>query len=491
MDPSLQWLLGGTIVAYVLGMYALAYVAQRRIHSSEDFVVAGRRLPFSLAWMTILATWFGAGTLLTAADEVRREGLRAAALDPLGAGACLLFAGLFVAAPMWRMGLLTVPDFFRRRFGLAAELVASLILVPSYFGWIAAQFVALAGVLELFFGVPSWIGLPLVAVVGTGYTLMGGMWSVTLTDAVQITLVLGGLIVLAVVTLLELGQGNAWSGLARLSRETPGEMLVVVPASDVTSLLGWLGVFATGALGNVPGQDLMQRVFAARSASTARWACLVAGAAYLVFGAIPLLLALAGNLLFPEDVQAAILPALAHAFLSPPVAVIFIVALLSAILSTIDSAILSPATVLAQNLFPRLGRGDLLRENRIAVVLVAVCSLVLAFVGEDAYSLLEEAYLLTLVGLFVPLMMGLYTQPRSGYAAVTSMLAGIAVWGLHFALGWNSFLEPVGFVGDWHLPVSLAATACGLLAYWLLEPPWTARWKRPTGTGGEHSSPDG
>lgn len=476
IDPSLQWLLGGTIIVYLIVMYAIGYVAQRRIETTEDFVVAGRRLPLSLAWMTILATWFGAGTLLTAADEVRAEGLRAAALDPLGAGTCLLLAGLFVAGPMWRMGLLTVPDFFRRKFGLVAELVASLILVPSYFGWIAAQFVALAGVLELFFGLPIAWGLPLVAVVGTGYTLMGGMWSVTLTDAVQISLVLGGLIVLALVTLTQLGDGSAADGLARVGRETPPDMLAMLPVNSRVELLGWIGVFATGALGNLPGQDLMQRVFSARSEWTARWACLFAGGVYLVFGAIPLLLALAGNLLFPQDVESAILPALAHAFLSPPVAVIFVVALLSAILSTIDSAILSPASVLAQNVFPHLGHGDMLRMNRIAVLLVAACSLGIAFAGESAYTLLEDSYELTLVGLFVPMMLGLYTRPRSGYAAVCSMLVGTSVWAVHFAAGWDHFLPHLALIGSWQLPVSLAATACGVLAYFALEPPWRVAW---------------
>jgi Na+/proline symporter len=151
----------------------------------------------------------------------------------------------------------------------------------------------------------------------------------------------------------------------------------------------------------------MQRVFAANSERTAKHACLIAGAMYLLFGAIPLMMALAGNLLFLGAEETKILPTLAHAFLHPAVAVIFLVAILSAILSTIDSAILSPASVLAQNVFPRFKQADTLKSNRIAVLLVAGCSLALAYVGESAYELLEEAYLLTMVGLFVPLMVGL------------------------------------------------------------------------------------
>ena len=310
IDPSLQWLLATTIIIYLVVIYAIGYAAQRRIRSNEDFLVAGRRLPLSLAWMTLLATWFGAGTLLAVADEVRAEGLQAAALDPYGAGFCLLFAGLFVAGPMWRMQLLTVSDFFRRKFGPTAELLSSLILIPSYFGWIAAQFVALAAVLELFFGIPASNGLAIVALVGTGYTLMGGMWSVTLTDAIQILLVLVGLVVLTVVTLTELGGGDMLGGLQMIAEQTPPEKLALFPRSDLVAIVGWLGVFATGALGNVPGQDLMQRVFSANSARTARWACLVAGVAYMLLGTLPLILALAADLLFPESVDTAILPSL-------------------------------------------------------------------------------------------------------------------------------------------------------------------------------------
>lgn len=496
IDPSLRWLLAAVLVLYLVVMYGIGLFANRNIHSTEDFVVAGRRLPLSLSWMTLLATWFGAGTILTAADEVRHEGLQATALDPLGAGCCLLLAGLFVAGPMWRMKLLTVPDFFKRKFGSKAELVSSLILVPSYFGWIAAQFTALAGVLELFFEIPMSVGILLVAIVGTGYTLMGGMWSVTLTDAVQITLVLGGLLVLGTVVLVELGYGpnGSWTsvtpygtsiapaqsggiaaGFEQIITQTPPEKLILIPHEDHAALLGWLGVFAIGALGNLPGQDLMQRIFSAKSDKVARGACLIAGVMYLAFGVIPILLALAGDILIPEDVDKAILPALAHAFLHPAVAVVFLVAVLSAILSTIDSAILSPATVLAQNVFPRFIHSDTLAGNRWAVLLVAVCSTVLAYLGDSAYELLEEAYLMTLVGLFIPLMLGLYTSPHSGKPALASMLTGTTFWAVHFANGWGLFLQPIAVFESAAIPLSIGATLSALLAYCIFEPPWA--WK--------------
>ena len=451
-------IIGLTLCLYVIAVFGLAFFAQGRIQTAEDFLVAGRRLPLSLAWATLLATWFGAGTILTSADEVRAEGLTAAALEPFGAGTCLILAGIFFAAPLWRMKLLTLADFFRIRFGRRAELLAALVMVPSFFGWIAAQFLALAGMLELFMGIdPSW-GILLVAAVGTGYTVIGGMWSVTLTDALQVGLLLVGLIVLGATTMLEVSA-------IEVASQTPAEMLVVVPTESVARFVGWLGVFVIAALGNLPGQELMQRVFSSRSARVARQACVLAGIAYLLFGLIPIYLALASRILLPQANDSAILPALAAAFLSPPMAVTFTVVIASAVLSSIDSAMLAPSSILAQNVFPRLvgTRFSGLALNRIALLLTAAASLAFAYLGEDAYALLEESYSIGLVGLLVPLAMGVYRTPRTEMSAIACIAAGSGVWILHLACGWRTFAAPLWPGAP--LPVALSSALVGLLVY--------------------------
>lgn len=487
--PDLGFVLGVTLVVYVVFMYALSFAVKNRISDTADFLVAGRRLPLSLAWATILATWFGAGALLTTADEVRKGGLERAALDPVGAGLCLLIAGLFYARPLWQMGLLTVSDFFRIRFGPRAEVLSALILVPSYFGWIAAQLVAIASLLELFLGFNLALGILLTAVVAMGYTLQGGMWSVTLTDAVQIALVFVGLLYLSWLVLAELGAGSVAGGLVHLWSATPPEMRAPIPTGTAEAFLGWISIVAIGALGNLPGQDLLQRVFASKSAKVARDACLVSGFLYLGFGLFPLLLGLSARLLVPETVSKSIVPTLAHIFLAPFPAVVFVVAVVSAVLSTLTSAILSPAGVLAQNVFMRYTRGrfSALTLDRLAVVLVTAASVATAFLGEDTYSLLEDAYELPLVGLFVPLTLGLYRHPKSEHSALASMGVGFGLWVLHYAAGWESFLPPL--LGAWEpwLPSSLTVTGMSLLAYLAGE-----RWGRrrsaapeaPAGTAG-------
>ena len=460
-------MVGVAVVVNVVLLFGLAFWARRRITTSEDYLVAGRQLGVPLAAATLFATWFGAGTLLVATDEVRAEGLPAAALDPIGAGCCLLLAGAFFAVPLWRMKLITLVDFYRVRFGPRAETLGALLMVPGYFGWIAAQFVALALLLELLFGIDQALGLVIVATVGTGYTLIGGMWSVVATDALQAALLVIGLVVIAVAALLALGNGDVTAGWLRLLEETPPDRLALVPHEDIESMLGWLAVLAAGALGNLPGQDLMQRIFASRSAAVARRACLFAGLAYLVLGAIPVGLGLTAALLAPND-ERAILPILAGLLLHPAGATVFVLAIMSAVLSTIDSAILAPAGVIAENLLGRLPRRRVSRLglDRICVLGVSVASLAVAYLGEDAWTLLETAYEVGLVSLLVPLAMGLASSRGSEPAALAAMTVGTLSWLAHLVLGWEWFAEPwlrdgMGLV----LPVGLSCAICALVAY--------------------------
>jgi solute:Na+ symporter, SSS family len=462
-NSELTTIIAITMIVYVIVMFIMSYIASRRVQDVEDYVVAGRRLPLLLAMPTILATWFCGGTLLTIADEVRAEGLEAAALDPLGAGVCLILAGLFFAGPLWKMKLTTLPDFFRHRFGQRAEIASAALMIPTYFGWIAAQFVALAGVLYIFFGLDMTVGIVLVAVIGTGYTLMGGMWAVTMTDALQVVLMIVGLLVLAYVTMDLLGDGSLAGGLSAVATQTPAERLVLLPTESLVALTGWLGVFSAGALGNLAGQDLMQRVFSSRSASVARTACILAGLLYITLGMLPLLLGLAGELLLPAEKAKATLPMLAKLFLNPFLAVIFVVTIFSAVLSTIDSAILAPATVLSQNLVQKVKQVSIepLKLTRLAVVFVAIISLIVAFMGESAYSLLETSYELGMVSLLTPLALGLFLQRRCERAALVSMIAGTAVWTAHLVIGAE------GFFGLELLPMGLGSMGTAIIAYLL------------------------
>ncbi|UCF20755.1 MAG: sodium:solute symporter family protein [Gemmatimonadota bacterium] len=446
-------LLGSIIALYLLAIFALSLYAGRRVKSEEDYIVAGRRLPLSLAWATLLATWFGAATILGAAEAARDEGVRGTILDPFASGAALIVAGLFFARPLWNMRLLTIADFYGRAFGRRAEVVASIILVPGYFGWIAAQYLALAGIQGTFFAIEPVAGILIAAAIILAYTLLGGMWSVTLTDALQMAVVLVTLGILGAVTFAQLGGGAVGSGIGRLLTDTPGDLLTFWPEAGAAAAIVWAGTWASGVFGNIPGQDLMQRVFASRDATTAVRACVLAGIIYIGFGLIPVGLGLASRLLFPESGAGEILTVLASQYLRPGLTVVFVVSLISIIVSTATSAVLSPATILGHNLLARLRpfRARPLFVDRLSVALVTLASVATAFSGRTILELLELSLSIGVVSLFVPLVAGLYGNPRCERQAILAMVFGTAVWLVREGME--------GFV----LPTSESAVEAGLI----------------------------
>ncbi len=425
-------------------------------------MVAGRRLGAPLATLTLLGTWFGAGTLITSADQVRTGGIRAAALEPIGPGICLLLVGLFYAVPLRRTGLLTLGDFFARRFDRRSEALASIIMVVSFFGWIAAQFTVLGSLVGELLGIPPLAALALGAGVTILYTMVGGMWSVTLTDAVQMILVAACLGTVALWLFADYGSGSVLAGLGRLGQETPPGRLRLIPG-ETGPLLAWTGFLAAGALGNIPGQDVLGRVFSCRSGTAARRSCVLAGVLYCALGALPVLLGLLGARLLPEE--APLLSSFLDLLTSPLATLVVTLLIVSALLSTADSALMSAGSVLGHNLLRPLFPGaDALSLTRLAVGATGVLSLVWGLSGLSAWSLLASAYELTLVGLFIPLTAGLFSRRGGPRAALLSMGSGTGLWALHAVFGWETFLAPlVGFP----LPNALALTAASALGYGL------------------------
>ncbi|MFO1066779.1 MAG: sodium:solute symporter family protein [Pirellulales bacterium] len=467
----MSWGFGGALVVYLLVMYGLGFAAQRRVTDVEDYVLAGRGLSLGLTTLTIVATWFGAESLMTTADEVAAEGVRKALLDPLGISLCLVIAGLFIAGPMWRMNLMTIPDFFHHRYGKTAEVLSSLILVPSYFGWIAAQYAALALIISQIYGLPIEWCIVGTAILGTGYSLMGGMVSITWTDALQMLFIVAGLIILGYEGLRLLGDGDMVPAVARVRNESDPRLWRI--ADDETAVRDWLAALSAvtiGSLGNLPVQDLMQRIFSARSDRTAARACLLGAAGYLMMGLLPIGTGLAAALLLDEVPEEGVITAVAHRLLSGPLMIVFLLAIVSAVLSTIVSAVMAPAAVMAHNLIepamkhrdPKLSAAGGLMLQRACVVGVAAAAMLLALSGRGAYELVQDAYAMSLVGMFVPFVGGLMLKRVTSTAAIASMGVGIGSWLLHVVMGWEHFVG-----GPWPVPHEIVDTLLSGGAFWL------------------------
>jgi len=439
LPADARWLLGIVLLVYLCVLFGISIFATGKVKTEEDYLVAGRSLPLWLAWGTLIATWFGAATMSGAAQAARDEGLMGVILDPIACSATLVFAGLFFAGPMWRLKLLTCGDLYRKTYGPTAETLGAAIQVPAYFGWIAAQYTALGQMQQIYFGIPLEWAILIACLVTLAYTLIGGMWSVTLTDTLQILIAFFGLAALAYSTYSVVGNGSAWDGFQRILSETaeksPEHLYLWPVSAGFGAWMIYLGTWATGLFGNIPGQDLQQRVFASNSPRTGQLACIFAGILYLAFGLIPVSLGFASRITDPGEISGGILPLLAGKYLNKYMAVVFVIAFTSIVVSTATSAVLAPATLLGHNLLGKLklfrGRGLILERS--CVFLVSMGGLVLAYTGQSIMELLDLALSLQLVALFVPMSMAIYGRPRSAAAGIAAMVVGAVVFGLYFA----------------------------------------------------------
>jgi SSS family solute:Na+ symporter len=419
-----------SFIAIYLGITLLiGWWASTKVKNTQDFVVAGRNLPMIIAASALFATWFGSETIMGASSEFVENGLLGVIEDPFGAALCLILVGAFFARPLYKLNILTFNDFFRLRFSRRVELVSAIFMVPSYFGWIAAQLVAMAIILKTLAGFPLVVGIILCTLVVVIYTYIGGMWAVSVTDSIQTVMIFGGLLYLAIVLLRQVG------GFQEVMASTPEGFFRIVPEGGFHDWIEYIAAWITIGLGSIPQQDVFQRVMSARSARTAVQASYLSGFMYLTIGFIPLLIGLCGKILYPEiqngDTQMVIpMMVLEHGNLL--LQVLFFGALLSAILSTTSGAMLAPATVIGENLVrpyvKNISDKQLLLIMRLSVVFVAVCSASLAAYEGNIYDLVGQSSSLSLVSLFVPLTAGLYWRRASDAGALSSVVAGMAVW---------------------------------------------------------------
>lgn len=419
----------GFILLYILGTLILGVLASTFVKTSKDYILAGRSLPLYMATFVAFATWFGSETVLGASSVMAKEGLIGVIEDPFGAALCLILIGLFFAKPLYRMNLLTMGDFYRVVYGRKVEVVASLMMVFSYFGWIGAQMVAIGIILQLLMGIPQVWGIILGFGVVLFYTFLGGMWAISLTDFLQTLIIILGL----VAVLYEVSSG--FSQLMPLIASQPPEFYRLLPEPTLKDILLYLSAWITIGLGSIPQQDVFQRVMSSRSERVAVLSALLGGILYLTVALIPLILAIFARVKHPELLEIdpqLMLPTMIKEHASLPTKVFFFGALLSAIMSTASAAVLAPASVLSENLIKPYIKGMSDRQflwlTRFSVLLISFISLLFALSGESIYHLVGSSSALSLVSLFVPLVAGLYFKGSNPVSAMASILSGFLSW---------------------------------------------------------------
>ena len=366
-------------------------------------------------------------------------GLSEVVEDPFGASMCLVLVGLFFAYRLYQKNLITLGDYYRQRFGRTVEVVCSGIIIFSYLGWVAAQITALGLVFNLITqgALSVTAGMVLGTVVVLVYTLFGGMWSVAMTDFVQMIVIVVGLSLIAWFAAdLAGGAGKVVEFAAR-----EGKFRFFPVNGGVKEWTFFFAAAITMMLGSIPQQDVFQRVMSSDSARTARIGPVVGGLLYLLFAFVPMFIVMAAVMVMPEAAQALLhddpqklLPTLVMERMPLALQIAFFGALLSAIMSTASATLLAPSTTFVENMLrnlrPGMSDAATLKAMRISVVVFTAIVLVYAITmqGTSIYEMVSGAYQVPLVGAFVPLVFGLYWRRATTQGALCAVALGLGVW---------------------------------------------------------------
>jgi Na+/proline symporter len=448
------------VLVYVALQLVIGFVISRRIKSEDDYLLAGRKLGPVMIAASTFATWFGAETCISAAGGAYEDGFSITP-EPFGYGIAVVLTGVIFAATLWRRQVTTLADVFRVRFSPSVERATALILIPSSVIWAAAQIRAFGHVVSAASAWPMELSIAVAAVVVIAYTAGGGMLADVVTDLVQGAVLIVGLVVLTVVAL-------------SLAPELAPQAAAPAPSPpEAEPLWARIDAWAIPLCGSLVAQELIARALSARSAKVARGATVAGGLLYLAVGCLPLVLgglAMKAGVVVSDPEQA--LPKLASLYLPTVGYAIFVGAIVSAILSTVDSALLVAGTFLAHNVLPalkpRLNDAQKLKAARACVTVFGLLAWALAYTGDSVSDLVEEAGAFGSAGVVVVALFGVFTRLGHTPSALGALAAGAATWSLgRHAFHWDaSYLTALG---------AALGTYLALAAWKGKEPATTAR----------------
>jgi SSS family solute:Na+ symporter len=420
----------GVVVVLAVGLA----VARKVDGDSTNFLVAGRSLALPLSAAGLMGQAVDSNATLGNTDLSASLGFWAGASLPLGLGLCLLLTGIFFAKPMNRMGLLSLPDFYRIKYGRGIELASSILMIFSFCILLAGNLVAGGFLFERFLGTSYTVGVLLIVGVVLAYTITGGMFSDAYTAFIQMVITVIGsaalLIWVAVRYGITIPEGMGPFDLGQLADPAQG------------AAINWATLIALG-IGDIVAIDFMQRIFSAKSPATAQRACFVGAAGTAIVGIPYALVALSsGAILGGEAPEGPVLFALLEGYAPAILTILVLSAIVAASCSTANGVILGTACVAVRNIAgleqqsdPAGGRDPLLRRVRFTMPLVVGIAIFFALRVPETGILLTLAFDLMLAGLVVPFVLGHWWPARiTTAAAAASIGVGVVLRLVFFAL---------------------------------------------------------
>ena len=430
---SLDWY-GVGVIAFLAASLIVGTLTSRLVkRSSKRYMVAGKSLPLFFVGTMLAAQSIDGNSSLGNASLVYQFGFWAGAVIPIGLTVCLVLTGIFYAKKLNKMSMLTLPDFYYRRFGAGPEGISAILMMISFIVLVAGNFAASGFILSAVLHIDFFWAMLIAALVVLVYTFAGGLFSSAYTDIFQIYLAIGAFWA----AFIFFAGGFSGVDFGTIIGNAPPSYLDLSGLTDMGNgaLVNWAGILALG-LGDIVALDFMERVFAAKDGKTARRGAFMGGG-------------LTALTIIPTSMLGIValyfLPNLADPFTAYPdiainhvpfaIGVALLMGVLGASMSTANGGLLAISSVMSRNIiqrdilrkwFKKPGMEDrkLLRTTRIFTIPMMAAAFILGYLLPQPGVYLILAFDIVFAGAWAPLTLGLFWKKSNWYAAITSLILG-------------------------------------------------------------------
>ncbi|KAM9853895.1 high affinity choline transporter 1-like [Aulostomus maculatus] len=463
-------------------------------NKSEITIVGGRNINVLVGVFTMTATWVGGGYIMGTAEAVYSptQGL-IWAMGPPAYLINFLLGGLFFAKPMRSKCYVTMLDPFQHRYG---NMFTAALLLPALISdilWVACILAALGGTMSVILGLSSSLSIIISAAVSIVYTFLGGLYSVAYTDIIQLSFIFFSLW-LCIPFLILSPAVSASSPTAFLNQSNDNSWIGELAPADAGK---WADEMLLLALGGLAYQALHQRILSAASSAQAQVTCFAAAGAVFIMG-IPSVVIGAVAASADWNQTAYGLPApyergeagkvlpLALQYLTPSwVSVLGIGSVAAAVMSSMDSVLLSSASMFTQNIYKttlrkQASERELQRVIRVSVLLVGLAGTGLAFGDDSVFALWLVSGDLIYCIILPQLVCVLHFRCANSYGAISGYIGGLLLRGLSgepslgippvlLYPGWREEAGVIRQYFPFRTLAMLTSLVCVLTVSWLLE----------------------
>jgi SSS family solute:Na+ symporter len=437
-----------SLSVYFLSIIGIGLYYSRRSRSTEDFILASHSLSTPFVTGSVVATWLGGAVIIGGATEAYRGGFQSIVWDPWSPVLTLLIYGFFLVAIFRRSRFTTAIDFYIARYDRRVGMVGLTVALLSYVSWISAQLLSLGVIVSVVTGMDTVSATLLGAGIILAISLTGGLWALSRSDMLAFIILTFVLLAVLPYALDSVGGLAAFVDKAgNLDGNPPFSLFYTSElnkAGEVTGFAGYVGLLGffymmaawfSVALGDIGGSALTARALAAKNEKAATRGFVMGGLIYLVLGMIPVIVGMCAYILkanIPEAELDSVFPWFVNNYLPDWIAVLFFVAVASAIVSTAGDVVLTSGALLGYTALkaarPEATDKHCLLATRGAMVVFMLAGLVVALAMGDLYRLLVFAGVIGFPVLAATFLCGVLWKKANVTGALASMTTGALSW---------------------------------------------------------------